>query len=45
MLVSKYPFTINTERLPPPIINRISEINYTEILSIKSLTAFTSDQK
>ena len=42
--VVTYPSSTNTEPLPPPSSNLVSERNYTVILSIKSITAFSDKQ-
>jgi ABC-type sugar transport system permease subunit len=43
-LVVNYPSSTNTEPLPPPSSNIVSEQNYTVILSIKCITAISDKQ-
>ena len=44
-LDSKYPSSTNTEPLPQPISNSVSDRYYTEHLSVNSITCFTSDKQ
>ena len=43
--VTKYPSSTNTEPLPPPISNPVSERNYTVIWIIINIAAFTRDKQ
>ena len=45
MWVNEYPSSTNTEPLPPPVSNLVYDRNYTEHLSINSITGFTSDKQ